>query len=205
MKSCPNCSYQNIEESLYCQECGFELPKIIKRLSNKTSKSKTKNSLYQKIKGNDLNDTIFIPEKKKSHIFRNLVIIVLIFFGLIFGLILLDSSNYLSESSINPTPTPVNINQLINQLDITDYDIKWIGDETYFTGTIRNKNYQHIKNVVIRIDFAWDKAMGKLFDTRYVTIEAVPSNGAFSFQLPVSVYQNKQYWYKYQIESANIY
>lgn len=231
MIKCQNCNFENIDDGIFCQECGSKLNALNSEIkekyvwtcdycdqefSTKTESDshekkclknphhlKNKNhSLYEKLSSNTLDDVIFNPQKK-SHTFRNIVIFIFIIFSGFFILVLFANSNsFSSDTAATPTKSQLNMSYLVNNLSISNYDIKWIGNETYFVGTIKNNNYQHIKDVIVRIDFAWDKAMSKLFDTRYVTIDSVPSNGAFSFQIPVNVYQNGQYWYQYKIESA---
>lgn len=64
MKICPNCNFENAVESLFCQECGFNLPD--EKSSPKKSKTNKTNSLYQKLNNKEINDVIFRPEKKKA-------------------------------------------------------------------------------------------------------------------------------------------
>ena len=200
MKICPNCSFDNTNDSLFCQECGSNL-----HLSKLPKKSSSK-SIYHQLNTGAINDVIFQPPKKQNNGLFWVIVLGVIFFVFMLLIISSYSSNNLSSLIGQPTPTEsVNKYTMLSNLSIENYDVKWIGEETYFVGTMKNLNNYHLKDIVVRIDFAWDKAMSKLFDTRYVTVSSVPSNGAFTFQLPVSVYQDKQYWYQYKIESANTY
>lgn len=242
MNTCPSCQYNNLDESLFCQECGKSLtgPKNVeeyqivwtcdfcdKEFSSKDksdyheliclknpgrqhrgNKTKTiKKSLYKELNVDIVNDVIFEPKAKDRSWLWGVGIVGVI---ILFSYFIISSYNDTYDSStsdiVHPTPTSYTSQYtLLTNLSVVDYKIKWISGESYFVGTMKNENSQHIREAVIRIDFAWDEAMEKIFDTRYVTVGAVPSKGAFTFQLPLNFYQTKNNWYQFKIESADVY
>lgn len=194
---CPNCSYHNLSKSDFCQECGYEFNKNKRtRLDDAFSKSSHNESI--------LDDVIFKPRRKTGFIGRivklGLILAGIGFLGLI-GLVIIGLA--LPEETPENGTQEVSTSFPITSLSIEDYDIEYVGDEAYFTGTLKNSNSRSARNVAVRLDFYNDKAQTKHFDTRRVTIEyGADAKGAFSFQVPLYVYPQGQFWWVWQIEGA---
>ncbi len=194
---CPDCDYSNLEKSKYCQNCGYDLSK--KSGASEKSEAKT---LHEQIE--DLDDIIFKP-KKKGVSLKNIIIGVLVLGGLGFvGILILAAiptdENITSEQSVSePTNFP------ISYLTITDYEILYDdAGESYFTGILKNTYSKAARNVKVRLDFYYDEALKKHFDTRNTIIESgAVSNGAFSFEVPLTFYPQGDYWWVWEIEGAD--
>ena len=172
---CPDCGYDNLEKSKYCQNCGYDLAK--KGDVPKKAEAKT---LHEQIE--DIDDIIFKP-KKKGISLKNIIIGVVVLGALGFiGLIILaalptDQNTSNEQSAAEPTSFP------ISYLNITDYEILYNdAGESYFTGILKNTYSKAARNVKVRLDFYYDEALKKHFDTRNTIIESgAESDGAFSF------------------------
>jgi len=182
---CPQCSFENLEESNFCQECGYNLRNI-----NETEVEETK-SIHEEIE--EIDDVIFQPKKKRIS-FKNIIIGVLVFGFLVFVGLLVLAGLYNSDTSFP-----------ISYLNITDYKIIYDDyGESYFVGTLKNAYSKAVRNVRVRLDFYYDKALTQLFDTRKVVIEnGAEANGAFSFVKPLYFYPQNQYWWIWKIEGAD--
>lgn len=194
---CPDCDYSNLEKSKYCQNCGYDLSKK----SGASEKSEVK-TLHEQIE--DIDDIIFKP-KKKGVSLKNIIIGVLVLGALGFvGIFILaaipTNENTTSEQSVSePTNFP------ISYLTITDYEILYDdAGESYFTGILKNTYSKAARNVKVRLDFYYDEALKKHFDTRNTIIESgAVSNGAFSFEVPLTFYPQGVYWWVWEIEGAD--
>lgn len=194
---CPDCGYDNLDKSRYCQNCGYDLSKK----SDVSKKSETK-TLHEQIE--DIDDIIFKP-KKKGVSLKNIIIGVVVLGALGFiGLIILaalpaDQSTSNEQSTSEPTSFP------ISYLNITDYEILYDdAGESYFTGILKNTYSKAARNVKVRLDFYYDEALKKHFDTRNTIIESgAESDGAFSFEVPLTFYPQGDYWWVWKIEGAD--
>ena len=198
---CPQCYFENLEGSRFCQECGYDFRNI------KETKGKEVKSLHEEIEKVD--DVIFQPKKKRVS-FKNIIIGIIIgtfvlgalgFIGLLF-LASLPANNSASDSTTiteNPITFPISF------LNITDYKIIYDDyGESYFVGTLKNAYSKAVRNVRVRLDFYYDKSLTQLFDTRKVVIEnGAEANGAFSFKKPLYFYPQYQYWWVWKIEGAD--
>ena len=93
----------------------------------------------------------------------------------------------------------------ISYLNITDYDVIFDDyGESYFVGTLKNAYSKAARNVKVRLDFYYDEAMKRHFDTRNSIIEnGAEANGAFSFKVPITFYPQDLFWWIWKIESAD--
>lgn len=184
---CPECSLINKKDGRYCRRCGTAL-----------------DSGAQPQKTDDLSDVIFTP-KKKSVSFGNILLLLLIF-GVVgfLGLIWLASSDSGSASPAqNNAGQQLPLSFPIEYLEIEDADIEWHGEEPYFVGVLKNRYSRTARDVAVRLDFYRDQTTNRHFDTRRTVIEyGVDARGAFSFQVPLSIYPSGQFWYTWEIESA---
>jgi len=193
---CSKCGFNNLEESEYCQECGCNLSNKIK-----TKQAKEKGSLYKEIKA--IEDVIFKPKKKGISI-KNILIGILVIGGVSFGglmLLALLPSGEGDTTTVQTEPATFPI----SYLNITDYNIIFDDyGESFFVGTLKNAYSKATRNVKVRLDFYRDEALKQHFDTRTVTINngAEPS-GAFSFEIPLTIYTQDLYWWLWKIESAD--
>lgn len=194
---CPDCDYGNLEKSKYCQNCGYDLSKK----SGASEKSKVE-TLHEQIE--DIDDIIFKPKKKgvslKNIIIGVLVLGVLGFVGILILAAIPTDENTTSEQSVSdPTNFP------ISYLTIADYEILYDdAGESYFTGILKNTYSKAARNVKVRLDFYYDEALKRHFDTRITIIESgAESNGAFSFEVPLTFYPQGNYWWVWEIEGAD--
>ena len=197
---CPQCSFENLEGSTFCQECGYNLRS--KKPQPITSKITT--SIHEEIE--KIDDVIFKPKKKgvlKKIIAWILIIGVVGFVGLILLASLpaeeVDTTSSQSEAQSDPEVFP------ITYLNITDYEIIYDDyAESYFTGTLKNAYSKAALNVKVRLDFFHDEAMKRIFDTRNVVIQnGAEANGAFSFEIALSFNPQGVYWWFLKIEGAD--
>jgi len=193
---CPDCSYSNLEKSEFCQNCGYDLTK--KGSSNKNEAK----SIHEQIE--DIDDIIFKPKKKGisiKNIFIGLVVLGAIgFIGLlILAAVPTNEDNSNEQITSEPTTFP------ISYLNIADYEILYDdAGESFFTGVLKNTYTKAARNVKVRLDFYYDEALKKHFDTRNTIIEnGAEQNGAFSFQIPLTFYPQDKYWWVWKIESAD--
>ena len=75
---CPDCGYNNLEKSGYCQNCGYDLSK-----KNDASEKGEAKTLHEQIE--DIDDIIFKPKKKGGSLSK----IILIIFSVLGGLFVL--------------------------------------------------------------------------------------------------------------------
>lgn len=194
---CSECGYNNLDNSRYCQNCGDDLSEK----SDDSKKSDTK-TLREQVE--DIDDIIFKPRKKDISL-KNIIIGVVVLGTLGFiGIIILaalptDQNTSNEQSAAEPTSFP------ISYLNITDYEILYDdAGESYFTGILKNNYSKAVRNVKVRLDFYYDEALKKHFDTRYAIIESgAESNGAFSFEVPLTFYPQGKYWWIWKIERAD--
>jgi len=198
---CPQCSFENLKESEFCQECGYKLSsKKIETIEK--SRTGLAASLHEEIE--KIDDVIFKP-KKKGVSFKNIIIGVVVVGALAFtGLLLLASftpgeSGTDEQITSEPTAFP------ISYLNITDYEIQYDDSgESYFVGVLKNTYSKAVRNVRVRLDFYHDEALSKHFDTRNTIIESgAEPNGAFSFQIPLTFYPQDFFWWIWKIKSAD--
>lgn len=200
---CSNCSHHNPADSVFCEKCGESLV-----LSKATRDKESGSAMGQ------LDDVMFTP-KEKGHKLRDgaIVFFCLLAIGIIF-LAFLGSNNTGSTETPTPadtnsvpvtteTPTPQPATFPISYLTIENYKMDWVDQQLNFMGTLKNGYNKGAKNIIVRIDMYKDKALSKLFDTRYVTIVGVPDKGAFSFQVPVYASPQGQFWWTNVITGAD--
>jgi len=194
---CPQCYFENLKGSRFCQECGYNFKNL------KETRDEETKSLHKEIE--KIDDVIFQPKKKrvslKNIIIGTFVLGALVFIGLLF-LAPLPANDSTSDSTTiteNPITFPIIF------LNITDYKIIYDDyGESYFVGTLKNAYSKAARNVRVRLDFYYDKDLTHLFDTRKVVIEnGAEANGAFSFEKPLYFYPQDQYWWIWKIEGAD--
>jgi hypothetical protein len=168
MKICTNCSYKNQNESFFCQECGERLEEVNNlpktKYSNKLKQTKPAkkpaNSIYQKLKSNELDDVIFEPRRKDHSVLGIVIsIIVILFVGLIFIVSSYSDDSSASESQIETEDTQ-------NSSYFSDIELSYIklndGSMTsnsyyepnpVYEVTLHNAGSILAKNVVLKINF----------------------------------------------------
>ena len=200
---CLRCGFANDSDNTFCEECGDKLEHAVakSRASNRDNSSHSQ-TMSRQI--SNIEDVIFHPKHKPVSWGNVLGIIALIFIGGFFFLAWLGSDDS-STSTTTDTSTTTQQSFPITYLTINNQDLKWIGQELYFIGTLQNKYTEAVKSTYVRLDFFKDKALTKLIDTRLVDVGGTLSNGAFSFQVPVSFYQNDQYWWTWKVIEAEGY
>lgn len=199
---CPGCSYNNLETSVFCQECGYKLHPHTEAKEKRSEKSRP-SSIYKELE-QDIEDVLFVPKKKRSRLRVFLIIALLIVIGFVVLVII-------GSTTEDTTPSVSSNNQLedslatfpIYNLVIENPKLDWVGQQLYFRGTIKNNYSKAAKDIRVRLDLYWDKALKQLFDTRFLTIIGASPNGAFTFELPVYAFPEKAFWWIHQIESAS--
>lgn len=199
---CSNCGFENLEGSTFCQECGNSLEK-----KNKEQKEE-KHSVYREIE-----DVIFTPKKKNSSVAVVVVLAVLVIGAIIFVYVnnFASSNNQSSQNSLdnaletNKQSTTSNETEFpLSQLSISNPSMEWVGYSAYFKGTLKNSYNKPATLIKIRLDFSYDQNMKDVFDTRYVYVQGVAANGAYTFDLLVSGFTtDKKFWYLAKIEGAS--
>ncbi len=193
---CPNCSFKNISDSKFCQRCGYE---IGKNRQTKIDKIYQKNTSDTKI-----DDVIFKPKKKQNVVLR--IIKLVLISGVVFTALVVAVLIFIPSEDSDYVPLDSQIQNVfpVSYLSLEEADIKFISDEAYLVGILHNKYSKAARNVVVRVDFFKDKASQKKFDTRRVSIEyGAEANGAFSFQIPLNIYPEGQFWWVWTIEGAD--
>lgn len=195
---CSNCGEKNDADSKFCIFCG-----------EKTKKQPTKKT--EKKKDDSQDDILFIPEQKDNTL-RNAILVVL---GIIVVLFFLggdyeenDYENSYDDTEIEQDYDYESDYFPLYQLEITNLDSEWVGygyDQTfYLTGTIVNSSSTVAQDVELRVDFYRDEELENILDTRYVTIDVVSNNGAYSFREPIYTLNIEgDFWYNAQITSAS--
>lgn len=210
---CPECEFENLSGSDYCQECGHNLniasnSKTEKNADNTTNETKPLDSVSETI--GKIDDVIFKP-KKSGFSIKNVTIGVIVvgglgFLGLIF-LAMLPSDDYTySDTGTTTVDTTSYQNGYfpLTSLTVENIDSEWIGNTFYLKGVLKNTNARPAGNVSLRVDFYWDEETKQLFDTRFVTVAGVSANGAYSFSEPVYINDpNGQFWYLVTITGAD--
>ena len=205
---CTKCGFANLENSSFCQDCGFEMGGQAKKARTQNIEESKKN-LHKHIE--EIDDVIFKPKKKGSAIGR-LFKLFLIAVGIgIVGIIILALLAFSQTDNSYNTPETVSDKPVVpdtfpvGYLSIEDLDSDWVGQQFYVKGILKNSYNYGAKNVVVRVDFYKDKAQQQLFDTRYVTIVGVPKSGAYSFTEPVYINPyDGQFWFVLTADSAEI-
>jgi hypothetical protein len=200
---CSKCLYDNLENSKYCQECGTELIQEEEEVKNKQVRVKVddKKPLHKYVE--EIDDVIFKPKKRdslfKKILLWTLIICVLGFASLMLFAFLTSEDDSITTTQIEPTTFP------ISYLNIVDYEVIFDNyGESYFEGTLKNTYLKAARNVKVRLDFYYDEAMRRHFDTRNVTIKnGAEANGAFSFEIPLNFYPQDQFWWIWKIEGAD--
>lgn len=197
---CPQCSYTNLKGSEFCQECGHKL-NLREIEATKKNKTRIATSLHEEIE--KIEDVIFKPTRKKNPI-KKIFLWVLIVSSVGFLSLILLASLPGEESDITTNQTETETFP-ISYLNITDHEIIYDDyDESYFVGTLKNTYSKAARNVKVRLDFYYDEAMKRHFDTRNAIIEkGAEASGAFSFEVPINFYPQDQYWWIWKIESAD--
>lgn len=186
MKICPNCNFENISDSLFCQECGF---KLSSSKISKPTKISTKSSLYQKLNDKDIDDVIFRPQKKKSHLFRNLVIAVLIFFFFIFIAVILDSYSSTSNSSSSNNNSENQANKYFAATELSRLQFsndQMFGNDYYhpnprFEASLHNSGTIAANNIIAKFNFYKNKNDSSPQDTQYVILSDYLGPGDSTF------------------------
>jgi hypothetical protein len=209
--NCPRCDFKNLEDSKYCERCGHSIKENTNQGRLQETEDK-KHSLYKEIE-KEIEDVIFKPKKKRRN-FLFLIIIIgigaLLF--LLFSAYLVwlrgtytatgntGDGNYTNEEEAGD----YNQNAVIlSDLIIEEPGWEWSNSELYFKGTLINNTSRVVKDVKVRLDLYKDKAMTKLFDTRYINIIGAPANGAFTFSEQVYAYPEGTFWGSWRIEGAS--
>ncbi len=175
--------------------------KILKNSSFVIHDKKDINSKIADLLDNEIDDTIFQQKKKSIGSKSFWLIIILIIIASIFLFSDYDSSNQFTPDQ----QTDSQEENFARYLQLEDPKMKWINNTLYFSGTLKNlSNTHHMVDILIRLDFSKEEDSKNKFDTRYVTIEAVPKSGAFSFNEPVYINPPvKSWWWTWQIEYAD--
>lgn len=182
---CKDCLFENPEGSKFCENCGVSLH------------HDTQSPHHRMI--HELDDVIFTP-KKKTQFLRNFIIIFIVLILGLAGVALMEVNQHQVQSNLyNPDPAQTTL----NNISIENDSMKWIGQELYYVGTLKNKNSFPITDVVVRLDLYKDKNSENLFDTRKITVSGAEADGAFSFEIPVNAYPTSQFWWTKVIESTN--
>ncbi|MCL4389874.1 MAG: zinc ribbon domain-containing protein [Patescibacteria group bacterium] len=190
---CPKCSKINPDGSNFCEDCGYKLDLNLGGHNNKI-----KNNAV----ANEFDDVIFTPAKQDHTFVVVIILLVAIVFCLWF-LTKLGSGGPISQQNATvPTNQPTTFP--LYDLSIENQRMNWVGSQLYFEGTAKNSYSQSAKNIQVRIDFYHDKAATELFDTRYVTIPGVSESGAFTFSLPVYASPQGQFWWRFNVISADL-
>ncbi len=220
MKTCPNCSSKNTPDSLYCQECGYKLPEKHKTVEHhaesKQDNKSISTSIYQKLKDTDLDDVIFKSKKERSHTFRNIVIIICIFFLLIFILIALDSSNSDNSSPNSSATDQTNSDQYFSNSELSFLrlsDESMYGNDGYsinprYEATLHNYGSIVASNIIGRVNFYKNKEDTVAQDTRYVVLSDYlgPGDSTFiNFYIETPYNTSGDFYWKSEIYSAEKY
>ena len=199
---CLNCSFENLDDSSFCQQCG----------ANLTTGYDSVEDLYRtkKISSSTINDIVFLPKSQTGFFWKFAKGILLGVGVLTIGLIFLaflvaeSPSNSTNAPSLD-TPRTVMPNDLfpLTLLELQEIDSEWVGSDLFITGIIKNSYFKTARNIRIRLDFYRDKNRSKMFDTRYITLPGVPAKGAYSFKEPVYLNDAEaSFWYEAEIVSA---
>ena len=193
---CKKCEFDNLKGSTYCQECGvkFIKRKVIKKKKTSSEQEK-KEGVFESINQNLDDDVVFEAKKKRVGV-REFIKISLIVIGVGFlGLIVLWMMSPEEDTSAFP----------LEYLDITENEIYYDNEgESYLMGVLHNDYTEDVKNVAIRLDFYRDEALKRHFDTRTQILEyGAEAMGAFSFETPLYIYPDEQYWWTWIIEGAD--
>lgn len=200
---CSNCGFSNIEFSKFCQNCGEKLE------GNEINDLNTKKSVtnkYVKLIDDEVTDYVFEPKRNNNSTAAFWLIGIFIVITGFF--VFLSSSaedisvpevDSLDESTIEtPSSFPISL------LSIENVDSEWIGNVLYLKGTLRNRSSSAAKDIEVRVDFTQNENGTGLFDTRYITLTAVASNGAYTFSEPVYIDPPfETWWYNMQVETAS--
>lgn len=150
----------------------------------------------------DINDFVFKPKKQNST-----VKIILIIFAIILFLGILSFIDPLTTTKPPATSEKTSTSEIDYKrfLNIANYDLKTTANGHFFMGTIKNSSSKyHITDIIIRLDFSKDETGKDKFDTRYITIPAVPKSGALTFNEPIYINPPvRSWWYTWQIEDAS--
>lgn len=192
---CPNCFFKNLAHSIYCQNCG-------EKLSFHAENQFQPDQLFNKI-DNEISDILFTPKKKNSFLKFTLIgVLIIVIAVLLMGVYSIWLREQYSDSAVtanNTVPTEFPI----ADLKIEDSDLTWKGTALFFNGTIKNSYTKPAQNIKVRIDLYHDKETQHLFDTRYATIMGVPSDGAYTFDIPIYASPDGDFWWVQKIESAD--
>lgn len=164
---------------------------------------------YLRLREKQIDDVIFKPKKNTNFVgnfFK--IVFALIGIGAIgFVILIIIAKLYPSNQTSQDNTTTADNKELtsfpISYLSIENQEAKWIGEELYFIGTLKNSYSSAVKDVVVRLDWYKDKALTEIYDTRKVTIYGAEENGAFSFQVPLNIYPPEGTWWIFKIERAD--
>lgn len=182
-----------------------EREEIIEGPENSGFIMSSKNKIESKISDlidDDINDVVFKPKKQSS---TGKIILIILAIILFFGILsLLDSQTIMNPSTTSEKSSTSEIDYR-RFIDIATYDLKTTASGHFFMGTIKNSSSKyHITDIIVRLDFSKDEAGKDKFDTRYITIPAVPKSGALTFNEPVYINPPvRNWWYTWQIEDAD--
>jgi len=163
-----------------CDFCGEEFPSkktcdLHEKECDKRPISTNKNGIYQKLNSQNIDDIIFKPAKK-SHLFRNLIIVVCVFFFFIFILIDLASSEPNSNSTISNNNDQNTSNTYFTNTELNNLQLsnnKMYGNDYYepnprFEASLYNAGALGANNVVIKFNFYKNKGDTVPQDTQYI-------------------------------------
>lgn len=186
---CKNCSHDNPEGSIFCEECG-------KKLHQATKSTTHSNHAI----ADEIDDVIFVP-RKKSHTVRNIIIAIVLFtLAIGIGSIVIEAfRSYSDTTSIEKQADGFPL----YDLSLVDTDLTWIGERLYLKGILKNSYTSGAKNVNVRVDLYRDAEATQLFDTRFITILGVSSEGAYSFEEEVLAQPEGDFWWRANIDSAD--
>lgn len=161
---------------------------------------------FEDVTNHLLEDVLFIPRRKNY--MRNFFVFGLILTIGVLGflyIIFLNEDNKLQNNIVDQETieTPVNDNRyLTNSLRVENISSFYNKNSIQVKGTVRNLSSSHAKDIILRVDF-FDKEKGTMpFDTRFIKLDYVASNGAYTFNEIVNLNYNKEYWFNVKVESA---
>lgn len=206
---CPNCSYQNEPNSVFCQECGYELSKS-KPAENKKSTSPIKEF------ENEIEDVLFTPKNGSNHLLRNIGVGILVIIIIIFGLAYYGNNSTTTGTTNNyPTSTPsynpdVAPGSTFNLSFLSLTNTKMYGNSSYsvnpsFTGTLYNSSDTPATDIILRIRFYDSKDAITPQDTQYIDVATYLGAGdstSINTIIKTNFNTSGNFWWKADIYSA---
>jgi hypothetical protein len=195
---CIKCGFKNREDSIFCQECGFKTGSGIELGQQAFT------PLHKEIE-----QMVFVPPRKSSSARKALIVAIVIIGGFFLLALIFPQEDSVKKgaspdvSADKSTKTSPTSGFPTYNLSVEEGNLEWQGQDLYFTGILKNYHNKLARNIRIRIDFYKDKDKESLFDTRYVTLDEVASNGAFNFREYVPIHPNYEtWWWTAKVEEA---